>query len=95
MTYEEFTASLTHDDPPADLLPLLLALWYDGKGDWEMSHNIAQDIETNDGAQIHAYLHRKEGDNWNADYWYRRAGTDRPSLSLEEEWESLVEKHLG
>lgn len=94
MTYEEFTASLTHSDPPAGLLPLMLALWYDGKGDWEMSHHIAQDIETKEGAQIHAYLHRKEGDNWNADYWYRRAGTVRPSFSLEEEWRALVERHL-
>ncbi|MEY4699958.1 MAG: hypothetical protein RL326_145, partial [Pseudomonadota bacterium] len=41
-------------------------------------------------AAIHAYLHRKEGDTWNADYWYRKA--KRPSFTgtLHEEWESLV-----
>ncbi len=74
--------------------PLLLALWYDAKGDWEMSHNITQEIDTGEAAQIHAYLHRKEGDIWNADYWYQRAGTTRPSYSLEEEWKVLVENHL-
>ena len=44
------------------------------KGNWEKAHNIAQDIETNDGSWIHAYLHRVEGDLGNAAYWYRRAG---------------------
>jgi len=38
-----------------------------------------------------AYLHRKEGDLWNADYWYAKAKKTRPNISLEEEWESLVE----
>ena len=38
-----------------------------------------------------AYLHRKEGDLWNADYWYAKANKSRPNISLEEEWESLVE----
>jgi hypothetical protein len=42
-------------------------------------------------AWIHAYLHRKEGDTANADYWYARAGRKRPSLSLEAEWAMLVE----
>jgi len=38
----------------------------------------------------YAYLHRKEGDNWNADYWYKKAKRNRPNLSLEQEWEELV-----
>lgn len=42
-------------------------------------------------ARIHAYLHRKEGDEWNSKYWHRRAGSVHPQkLSLEQEWESLV-----
>lgn len=28
-----------------------------------------------------AYLHRKEGDVGNSDYWYRRAGQVRPVVS--------------
>ncbi len=73
---------------------LLKALWYDGKGDWEKSHNIAQDINTKDGSHIHAYLHRKEGDEGNAGYWYSRAGKDFPKVSLEVEWAQLVKKFI-
>jgi hypothetical protein len=39
---------------------------------------------------VHAYLHRKEGEEWNADYWYRRAGHYRRA-DLNEEWQALVE----
>jgi hypothetical protein len=74
--------------------PLLQSLWHDAHGDWHKAHNIAQDIETPAGAWVHAYLHRKEGDIWNADYWYRRAGKTRPEGTLEEEWEQLVRAFL-
>lgn len=75
--------------------PLLLqALWHDAQGDWHKAHDIAQDIETPDGAWVHAYLHRKEGDLWNADYWYRRAGRTRPEVTLEAEWEEIVREFL-
>ena len=69
----------------------LLALWHEGAGDWEQAHRIVQDMEDADAAWIHAYLHRREGDAANADYWYRRAGRRRPNQSLDEEWASLVE----
>ncbi len=54
--------------------PLLRALWWDAKGNWHRAHEIAQDVETPQGAWVHAYLHRREGDAGNAAYWYRRAG---------------------
>jgi hypothetical protein len=94
MKLEEFVASLSKEEPPIAFNPLLLALWYDGKGDWGKSHNIAQDIHTHTASHINDYIHRKEGDNCNADYWYSQAGVSRPSLSLEEEWQELVRKHL-
>jgi hypothetical protein len=72
--------------------PVLLALWHDGHGDWEKSHDQVDQLSGNDAALIHAYLHRKEGDQWNADYWYKRAGEKRPSFTLEEEWEELVRR---
>ena len=72
--------------------PALLALWYDGKGDWEKSHDQVDQLPGKNAARIHAYLHRKEGDQWNADYWYKRAGEQRPILTLEEEWEELVQR---
>jgi len=74
-----------------DKLPVYLkSLWYDGKGDWEQSHNIIQDVEDKNAAWIHAYLHRKEGDIENADYWYGKARQKCPNVSLEEEWGQLV-----
>jgi hypothetical protein len=44
---------------------------------------------------VHAYLHRKEGQAWNADYWYSRAGRGFHRPTLEAEWEALVEGLLG
>jgi len=70
------------------------SLWYDGKGNWEQSHNIIQDINDSNASWIHAYLHRKEGDNWNADYWYNKAGKKRPDTILEKEWEDIVRKMI-
>ncbi|MBO9573686.1 MAG: hypothetical protein J7497_15975 [Chitinophagaceae bacterium] len=93
MNYNEFIASLSANEPPEDISNVLKALWYDGKEQWESSHNIAQDIHDRNGSWIHAYLHRKEGDIFNADYWYSKAGKRRPSVSLKEEWEDLV-KHF-
>jgi len=51
---------------------------------------LIQDLPDKNAAWIHAYLHRKEGDLGNADYWYRNAGKQRPNLSLLQEWEQLV-----
>jgi len=94
MTLAEFKNSLLDSHPPKGLSSVLIALWHDAKGDWEASHNIAQDIDTKEGAWIHAYLHRKEGDIWNADYWYRNAGRKRPESTLEEEWNELVKRFI-
>jgi hypothetical protein len=40
---------------------------------------------------VHAYLHRKEGVSWNADYWYDRAGRKFHRPALDAEWEALVD----
>jgi len=90
MDIDTFTESLKHHTPPLGLTRQLEALWYDGKGDWEKAHDLINDLEDKQSAHVHAYLHRKEGDLWNADYWYRRAGRQRPSTTLEEEWMDLV-----
>jgi hypothetical protein len=80
---------LSQLNPPEDLSVYLLALWYDAKGEWTKAHEIIQDEEDKAGSWIHAYLHRKEGDIGNADYWYRKAGKTRPDDSLEEEWKHI------
>ena len=90
MNWQTFKESLENNDPPEGLPPLLLALWHEGKDDWNRAHNIAQDVENADGYWVHAYLHRVEGDSWNANYWYRRAGRSMPGYSLKQEWEELV-----
>jgi len=42
---------------------------------WEEAHAIVQDREDDaTAAWIHAVLHKIEGDDSNALYWYRRAG---------------------
>jgi hypothetical protein len=77
-------------DPPEKLPELLKALWHDARSDWDKAHHIAQKIETSDGAWVHAYLHRKEGDRSNALYWYRRAGRPECRASLPEEWDEIA-----
>ena len=94
MTFEIFNNSLNDNHPPPGCSELLKALWHDGKGDWNASHNIAQDVHSADGSWVHAYLHRKEGDQWNAGYWYRQAGRKMPEYDLEKEWEEMVRYFL-
>ena len=95
MTYHEFLDSVGAEKPPDELSETLTSLWWDRKGDWDRAHNIAQDIPTVQGSAVHAYLHREEGVLWNADYWYSRAGRQRPSIPLEQEWEQLVQEMLA
>jgi hypothetical protein len=90
MTIAEFEAASGDEFDGA-----LLALWWDGKGDWDKAHEIAQDVAGADGAWVHAYLHRKEGDLGNAAYWYRRAGRGVGSGDLRVEWEGIVGEMLG
>ena len=90
MTFDDFKASLNSATPPAGLTPLLLALWHDAKGDWDAAHGVAQDVDDEDGAWVHAYLHRKEGDAANSGYWYRRASHPQSRATLAEEWDEIA-----
>ena len=91
MNLDEFKKSLSEPTPPNGIHFVVEALWWAGKGDWNRAHNLVQDESGGAGAWVHAYLHREEGDNWNANYWYRRAGKKMPELELSQEWESIVE----
>jgi hypothetical protein len=90
MDAAQFQESLHGAEPPAGLTPPLEALWWDAKGDWPRAHELVDALEDTDGMAVHAYLHRKEGEQWNADYWYRRAGRRFHRDSLNEEWEALM-----
>jgi len=94
MDASQFTDSLARPEPPPNLPASAAALWWDAKGDWAGAHALVDDLETRDGMAVHAYLHRKEGSDWNADYWYRRAGRDFYRPSLEAEWTALLEALL-
>lgn len=87
---KRFHESLKQAVCPLELNVLQQALWHDGKGDWNTAHDLINDFTSIEAAWVHAYLHRKEGDLGNADYWYRRAGKIRPTCSLELEWKALV-----
>jgi hypothetical protein len=65
------------------------ALYWEKQGDWDRAHKIVQEIDAPDAAWVHAYLHRKEGDKWNANYWYSRAGKPFCNKSFEDEWIAL------
>jgi hypothetical protein len=83
-------ASLAEPKPPAGLNRSAEAMWWAKRGNWDQAHRVAQDDPSREGSWVHAYLHRVEGDEGNASYWYSRAGETRPSCSLDEEWEQIV-----
>jgi hypothetical protein len=95
MTLAEFTQSLTAASPPAELSAPLAALWWDGKGDWQKAHAQVDELETPEAMAVHAYLHRKEGEAWNANYWYQRAGNAHRRPTLEAEFQALLEALLA
>lgn len=93
--YGDFKSTLKHKKPDSEWPEALKSLWHDANGDWEASHDIAQDLHNDLGSWIHAYLHRKEGDEFNARYWYRRAKREFPVISLEKEHREIVEYVLS
>ncbi|MGC6424942.1 MAG: hypothetical protein ACON4O_08165 [Lentimonas sp.] len=58
-------------------------------GDWKRAHELVQHVVTAEAAWVHAYLHRVEGDQWNAEYWYNRAVQPVCTTSLAAEWDAL------
>lgn len=95
MTKQEFNNSLVNNSAPKELSAPLQALWYDAKGQWHKAHALIDHLEDRESAHIHAYLHRVEGDSWNARYWYNRAQEQEFEGTLEEEWKYLVNRYLG
>ena len=94
MQFEAFKQSLAQATPPIGISVYLLAMWYDAKKEWDQAHLMVDSLDDASACWVHAYLHRKEGDIGNADYWYRRANKKRPDTTLDEEWESIVKALL-
>lgn len=95
MNVADFIASLDGAAPAPGLNAPLAGLWWAAKGDWDQAHKIVQDESSREGAWVHAYLHRVEGDLGNAGYWYRQAGQVAAEDSLEAEWERIAATLLG
>ncbi len=91
MTRADFEKSLERVTPPAGLSAPVEALWWDAKGEWARAHGLVDELETREGMAVHAYLHRKEGVEWNAEYWYGRAGRQYRREALAAEWVALVD----
>lgn len=56
------------------LLEAATLLYHDHHDD---AHDLVQDLACQEGVLIHAILHRREPDYWNAKYWFRRI-SDHP-----------------
>ena len=67
------------------------ALAFAKAGEWDAAHELVQPYCDRNACLIHAYLHRVEGDNSNARYWYRQAGGTMPANTLDEELERLAD----
>jgi hypothetical protein len=95
MTIDAFEMSLQEGAPPEGISAPLEALWWDAHGDWSRAHALVDELETQDGMAVHAYLHRKGEELSNAEYWYRLAGRACYRSELADEWKALVEMLLG
>ncbi|MEJ8844543.1 hypothetical protein WG954_19275 [Lacibacter sp. H375] len=94
MQFESFVQSISTSAPPPNSSVYLQSMWYDAKGDWHKAHSLVDHMHDPTACWVHAYLHRKEGDIANADYWYHRADKIRPAVSLQEEWKTIVKALL-
>lgn len=88
MRLDEFLSSIEIGGAPE--WPPLRALWLDAAGDWDGAHKCVDDSCDPESMWVHAYLHRKEGDQWNAGYWYRKAGRSPHNGPLAAEWREIV-----
>lgn len=85
-----FKDSLDRDAPPEGMMTALRALWHLARGDWDRAHRLAQAEDDPSCAWVHAHLHRVEGDDANAGYWYRRAGRPPSRVPQDRERDEII-----
>lgn len=81
-----FGLSLELEAPPPGSTPMLRAVLHGLRGDWDAAHQLAQAQDDSEGAWVHAWLHRIEGDLSNADHWYGRASRPACRDKPRDEW---------
>ena len=92
MNKTDFLQTIEHQTHPEKAFNVYLkSMWYDAKGNWDKAHTTIQDLEDPTAQRIHAYLHRKEGDLWNAVYWYNKIGMKTPDMSMDAEWNEILD----
>ena len=95
MDLKNFKASTKKNKkPPKGISPVLEAMWFQRKGDWDTAHQLAQSQKNPMANWVHAFLHRAEGDKVNAAYWYPLAGKPVCTSNLDDEWEEIVDALL-
>ncbi len=95
MTPAAFKRSLSHRVPPKLAGPALAALWWAKKGNWDTAHRIVMNAQGRDAAWVHAFLHRVEGDEGNARYWYTQARRRPATGNSDTEWDAIVTALTG
>ena len=60
--------------------PLAEALDHLAAGDWQKAHEIVQQEKSTMGSWLHGIVHILEGDQKNAEGWYRRADREFPGM---------------
>ncbi len=64
--------------------------------EWDTAHDLVQENEGKyDFDRLHAILHRMEGDDFNARWWYRKLKIEFPSMSIEEEIDNIKNNLLS
>ncbi len=74
----------------ADMAQLCLAGLWLHQDFLDECHRISQSIGTTSGSHWHALMHRREGDFWNAKYWFRQVGRHSIYRSLAAEGARLA-----
>ena len=71
-------------------------LWLARVEGWEAAHDIVETLPEPAASWIHAMLHREEGDQWNAEYWYNRANQPvAQNQTYAQEWASIAKALLS
>jgi hypothetical protein len=86
---DQFLASLAEEVSPNGLSGPLLGVWHAMRGEWQAAHDAVQEENTS-CAWVHAVLHREEGDDCNAAYWYRLARRSSSAGPIRDEYLAIA-----